>query len=133
MEQQAGKKNKQQKMEEKKMSYDCVCFTDLAYEFSSEEKKEIEKKIKRRLKYYNLGDYNQDKVDHIRQLKNELYTEIRLYNKSKYFQETSSRYASLDNFEISRMITDYLTTFDKITEEDMYAMLNFAIYLYWLR
>ena len=133
MEQQAGKKNKQQKMEENKMSYDFVCFTDLAYEFSSEEKKEIEKKIKRRLKYYNLGDYNQDKVDYIRQLKNELYTEIRLYNKSKYFQETSSRYASLDNFEISRMVTDYLTTFDKITEEDMYAMLNFAIYLYWLR
>ena len=133
MEQQAGKKNKQQKMEENKMSYDFVCFTDLAYEFSSEEKKEIEKKIKRRLKYYNLGDYNQDKVDYIRQLKNELYTEIHLDNKSKYFQETSSRYASLDNFEISRMVTDYLTTFDKITEEDMYAMLNFAIYLYWLR
>ena len=115
------------------MSYDYVCFTDLAYEFNPEEKKEIEKRIKRRLKYYNLGDYNQEKVDYIRQFKNELHAEIRLYNKSKYFQDTSSRYASLDNFDISRMVTDYLITFDKIAETDMYAMLNFAIYLYWLR
>ena len=116
-----------------KMSYDWVCFRELVYEFRSEENKETEKKIKRRLKYYNLGDYNQCKVDYIRQLKNELYYEIRLYNKSKYFQEKSSRYASFDNFDVSRMVTDYLATFDKIDEADMHAMLNLAIYLYWLR
>jgi hypothetical protein len=122
-----------EKMGNNKVSYDWVCFKELAYEFCSEENKETEKKIKQRLKYYNLGNYNQGRVDYIRQLKNELHTEIRLYNQSKYFQETKSRYASFDNFDISRMVTDYLTTFDKIAEADMCAMLNFAIYLYWLR
>jgi hypothetical protein len=120
-------------MGEKKLSYDFVCFVELAYEFRSEEKKETEKKIKRRLKYYNLGDYNQERVDYLRQLKNELDAEIHLYSKSKYFQETNNRFASLNNYDISRMVTDYLTTFDKITEADMDTMLNFAIYLYWLR
>jgi hypothetical protein len=42
--------------DDKKQTYDFICFTDLAYEFDLSEKKEIEKKIKRRLKYYNLGD-----------------------------------------------------------------------------
>ena len=120
-------------MNKKGVSYDSVCFTELAYEFRPEEKKETEKKIKRRLKYYNLGDYDQNRVDYIRRLKNELNAEICNYNKSKYFHGKGSGYASLDDFDISRMVTDYLITFDKILEVDMYAMLNFAIYLYWLR
>ena len=68
----------------KEQTYDFICFTDLAYEFDFSEKKEIEKKIKRRLKYYNLGDYKQDRVEYIRQLKNDLYSEISKTTKSKY-------------------------------------------------
>ena len=55
--------------DDKTQTYDFICFTDLAYEFDVCEKKEIEKKIKRRLKYHDLGDYNQGRVDYIRQLK----------------------------------------------------------------
>ena len=120
-------------MEDKKMSYDFVCFTDLANEISSEYKKETEKKIKRRLKYYNLGDYKQDKVDYIRQLKDELCAEIHLYNKSKYYQAKGRGYANIDDFDTSRMFTDYLKKYDRIAKSDMYGILNFAIYLYWLR
>ena len=72
-------------------------------------------------------------MDYIRRLKDELCAEIHLYNKSKYFQGKGRGYASLDDFDISRMLTDYLKTYDRISEADMYGMLNFAIYLHWLR
>lgn len=44
--------------QENEQTYDFICFTDLAYEFDFSDKKEAEKKIKRRLKYYKLGDWN---------------------------------------------------------------------------
>lgn len=55
-------------MEQKSnQSHDYICFSDLAYEFDFSNLKEAEKKIKRRLKYYNLGSYNQERVDYIRE------------------------------------------------------------------
>ena len=63
-------------------SYDYICFSDLAYEVDFSDPREIEKKIKRRLKYYNLASYDQERVDYIRQLKNELNAEISLHSKS---------------------------------------------------
>ena len=44
----------------KGQTYDFICFTDLAYEFAFTEKAEIEKKIKRRLKYYKLAPYSKE-------------------------------------------------------------------------
>ena len=49
-------------------SYDFICFTDLAYEFDFSDTKKAEKKIKRILKYYNLWEYDQERVDYIREL-----------------------------------------------------------------
>ncbi|MBN1639482.1 MAG: hypothetical protein JW866_10970 [Ignavibacteriales bacterium] len=49
--------------QENEHTYDLVCFTDLAYEFDFSDKKEAEKKIKRRLKYYKLGVYSQERVE----------------------------------------------------------------------
>lgn len=69
-------------------SYDYTCFTDLANEFGSSNPKDAEKKIKQRLKYYKLGDYNQERVDYLRLLKTDLYNEISLYSKSKYFNKS---------------------------------------------
>jgi hypothetical protein len=89
-------------------TYDFICFTDLAYEFDFSEKKEIESKIKRRLKYYKLGDYNQERVDYIRNLKNDLYIEISKYSKSKYYNKSKSNYADLNDFNLNKMSIDTL-------------------------
>ena len=87
-----------------KYTYDLVCFTDLAYEFDFSDKKEAEKKIKRRLKYYKLGDYSQERVEYIRELKNDLYQEIGLQTKSKYFSKSKSNFADLADFKLEKMI-----------------------------
>ncbi len=120
-------------MKKEKPTYDFVCFTDLVYEFNFSEKKETEKKIKRRLKYYKLGDYNQDRVDYLRQLKNDLYSEIFSGIKSKYFTKSASDYADLNDFDTEPMVSDYIEKYDKIDRNEMFGMINFAIYVYHLR
>ena len=40
------------------------------------EKKEIEAKIIRKLKYYNLGKFDLEKVEYLRTIKNDLFSEI---------------------------------------------------------
>lgn len=77
----------------KNMTYDFVCFCDLVYEFDEDESIKTEKKIRRRLKYYKLEPYKQERVNYIRQLKNELYSEISKYDKSIYFTEDHGKYA----------------------------------------
>jgi len=119
--------------QDNKHTYDLVCFTDLAYEFDFSDKKEAEKKIKRRLKYYKLGDYSQERVEYIRDLKNELYKEISLQTKSRYFSKSKSNFADIADFNFEKMTVDYLNRYDKISKSDMKGILNFAIYLYHMR
>jgi hypothetical protein len=114
-------------------TYNLICFTDLAYEFDFSDKKEAEKKIKRRLKYYKLGDYNQERIEYIRTLKNDLYAEIALGTKSNYFQKSKSNYADLADYKFEKMKLDYLKKYTSISENDMSGILNFAIYLYHMR
>ena len=114
-------------------SYDFICFTDLAYEFDLSDRKEAEKKIKRRLKYYNLGKYDQERVDYIRELKNDLYQEISRESRSKYFNKSGSNYADLADFDVEKMKSDFCEKYKKINSADMMGILNYAIYLYHLR
>jgi hypothetical protein len=126
-------KTNEKMIDGKEQTYDFVCFTDLAYEFNFSERKDIEKKIKKRLKYCKLGEYNQDRVDYIRQLKNDLYSEISQTTKSKYFQKSKSNYADLADFNIDRMAMDYSKKYDKVERNELRAMINYAIYLYHMR
>lgn len=114
-------------------TYNFICFTDLAYEFDVAEKKEIERKIRRRLKYYKLGDYDQDRVDYIRQLKNDLHSEISKGTKSRYFKKSKSKFSDLADFSIDRMVADYKKKYGKIEKSEIMNMINFAIYLYYMR
>jgi|TARA_B110000967_G_scaffold143370_1_gene146640 hypothetical protein len=106
---------------------------DLAYEFDFSDKKEVEKKIKRHLKYYRLGKYSQERVEYIRVLKNDLHTEITLGTKSKYFQKSKSNHADLKDYKFEKMKLDYIKKYDSISENDMSGILSFAIYLYHIR
>lgn len=119
--------------QENEQTYDLVCFTDLAYEFDFSDKKEAERKIKRRLKYYKLGEYSQERVEYIRNLKDDLCQEIRLQTKSKYFSKSKSNFADLEDFKFEKMTSDYLDKYSRINESDMRGILNFAIYLYHMR
>lgn len=115
------------------MTYDFICFTDLAYEFDFCEKKEAENKIKRKLKYYKSGEYNQERVDYIRQLKNDLYSEILKQTKSKYFHRSKSNYADQEDFDFEQMTIDYNKKYDKLNKNELSRMVLYAIYLYHMR
>ncbi len=119
--------------ETSEQTYDYVCFSDLAYEFDFCDLKEAEKKIKRKLKYYGLGKYNQDRVEYVRSLKNDLFREIRLYDKSKYYIPSKSEFAEFTDFDYEKMTSDFQKKYDKISNSDMSRILNFAIYLYYMR
>jgi glycerol-3-phosphate cytidylyltransferase-like family protein len=120
-------------IEGNEQSYDYVCFGDLAYEFDFSDLKEAEKKIKRKLKYYRLEKYDQERIDYVRELKNDLFKEISLQTKSKYFNQSRSNYADFTDFDYEKMKKDYLKKFEKISDSDMSRILNFAIYLYHMR
>jgi hypothetical protein len=118
---------------DQKQTYDFICFSDLSYEFEFSDKKEIEKKIRRRLKYHKLGEYNQSRVDYIRTLKNDLHSEIASGTKSKYFSKSNSIYAELADFNIDGMTADYAKKYEQVDEKEMIGIIHFAIYLYHLR
>jgi hypothetical protein len=105
----------------------------LAYEFDVTEYRETERKIKRRLKYYELEDYNQERIDYIRKLKNDLKGEIDLGAQSKYFEKSISELTDLKDYQLENMKSDFLKKYHLINEKDIEAILNFAIYLYYLR
>jgi hypothetical protein len=119
--------------EKSEHTYDYVCFGDLAYEFDFSDLKEAEKKIKQKLKYYGLGKYDQDRVEYVRSLKNELFKEIRLYNNSKYYIQSNSQFAEFTDFDYEKMKGDFLKKYEKIGYSDMSRIINFAIYLYYMR
>jgi len=119
---------------ESQYTYDLVCCTTLIYEFDFSDIKETNQKIKRKLKYHKLGDFDQIRIDYLRSLKNELQTEIYLYNKSKYYKKsTNSKYSDLADFNTDLMVADYIDKYNKVSKSDMYGIINYAIYLYYLR
>ncbi|AOP36323.1 hypothetical protein A0128_20095 [Leptospira tipperaryensis] len=114
-------------------SYDLICFGDLAYEFDSSEKKKIEKKIRRRLKYYALGEFDPDRVEYIRKLKDELREEFRNYQSSKYYKGATGMYSDTKDFDFESFLHEYQAMFPKILPDEMARILHFSIYLYYLR
>lgn len=72
-------------MTKEKQTYDFICFSELAYEFDSSVVNTTKSKIKRRLAYYQLGPYEPERIQTLRQLKVELHTEISKGSLSSYY------------------------------------------------
>jgi len=120
-------------MGETNQTYDFICFAKLAYEFDYSDKKETENKIKESLRYYKLDSYDQERVDYLRRLKNDLYIEISSTTSSRYYQGPSSKYAALEDFDVYQMADDYLKKYDTVDRDELIRMINFSIYLYYMR
>ncbi|HUH29337.1 hypothetical protein [Gelidibacter sp.] len=114
-------------------TYDYICFSDLAYECDSRGSKDVEKKIKRRLKYHHLAAYDQERVEYIRVLRDDLRREISLQSQSKYYHKSDSKYTDVSDFNIEKIILHYLETYTKINDSDMVQIIKFAVYIYYMR
>lgn len=120
-------------MKKNDLTYSTVCFSELAYERNIFDKIKIQKKIKRKLKYYNLESYNQEIVDNIRRLRNELFEEISLRKNATYFVNSFGKYARLEDFDIDKLETDYQKKYQNISKEELLKIINFAIFAFYLR
>ena len=114
-------------------SYDFLIFQELIYEYAPVKQAETEAKIKRRLKYYNLGPYRQERVDHIRMLRNELANEIKLLTRSKYYNKTPSVYAKMEDFDVSQMEIDYTSNYPLLSSADLREMIGWGVHMLYTR
>lgn len=119
-------------MDYRKETYDFICFSELAYEWDSSAKKNTETKIRKRLKSINW-EYNQQRIDYIRSLRNDLFNEISLSDKSKYFTKSNLEYADLSDFNIKQMETEFKMNYGEINNEDLLNIIEFAVYLFYVR
>lgn len=116
-----------------KMTYDFICFSELLYEYAEEENALTIKKIKRRIRYHKLGEYKKERVDYIRALKNALCAELSNPYRSAYYKKPPSGIAGLNDFDEAGLKKKYKKMFSRIADEDLYTIIAFAIYWYYLR
>lgn len=115
----------------KSLTYDYAIFSVLVYEPGPELSKRAVIKIKRKLKYYSLGKYDEKRVAYIWKLINEVYCEIMLRNKSTYYHKSDSEYAALNDYDFPRMKGDYLVKYPLIADRDIGDMLRFSIHIFY--
>jgi hypothetical protein len=81
-----------------------------------------DEKIRRGLKKNKLGPWDQGLVDELRELKDGIYGEIRLYCESRYYVGPNQIAAvTPDHFDLARMKTDARAKHPKIADIDEFV------------
>ncbi|MBA3683602.1 MAG: hypothetical protein H0W73_20925 [Bacteroidetes bacterium] len=114
-------------------TYDYACFIILAYEYGDNKIKDSEKKIKAKLKYHKLGAYDEARVNKIRELKEELSSEIHLYNKSKYYSSANKEFTDMEDFDQFKMTQDLSLKYSAIDKKELDSIVAMAIHLFHCR
>ena len=114
-------------------TYDTVCFHILAYEFDTDDPNAFDKKIRRKLASSGLGAYAPERIAILRSVKNELQREIGQFDRSRYYLKSTDQYAAMADFDIARMVDEFSSMYPSIAKDDLRGIVNFAIYLYYLR
>jgi hypothetical protein len=114
-------------------TYDYAVFQTLAYEFTRDDTKETERKIKGLLRRHDLGAYDQARIDLFRNLKNELQAEVGLMQRSRYYIGSTSEFAALEDFDSQKMVEELTSAYSSVSPSDMIGIVGFALYLYYLR
>jgi hypothetical protein len=105
----------------------------LVWESPFDDPKEAERKIRRRLRYHDIGPYQQERVDLLRRLKNETYREIRREGQSRYFAGQRGEDSAVEDFDINRLIGDLAASYPDVPREAIERFIPWVIYLHYLR
>lgn len=117
----------------KQTSYEDVVLGILAWEFSATDIKETEAKIKRKLKLKNIGKYDQQRVDRLRQLKDVVQIEVSKIRSSKYYSSSAGEFASMEDFDTLRMTEDFAAAFPEVPKQSIRQFVEYFIYLHYIR
>lgn len=115
-------------------SYDFAVFGVLAYEFSRDDPKDAERKIRRKLSRHHLGGYDQLRVDLLRRVKNDLQSEFSLQTKSLFYVGSlTPHFGSVEDFDQRKLAADLASKYPTVTLHDLGRMVSLGMYLYYLR
>ena len=112
---------------------DDIILEDLIHEFGPSYRREVESKIKRRLRYYQAGPYDQARVDRLRELQQLLLRELGNPRTSRYYVGAKGKYAALEDYDLDRLINDAAAAFPDVDRTQIADTVPFAAYLYYLR
>ena len=113
-------------------TYDEAVLGILNREFSCTDQKTIEHKIKRKLRRSKLGEYDEERIQRLRRLKEEVVAEIEKTKESDY-TKIESEFTELRDFDLDRMTSDWTLRFPDVSSHDIHNFIAGAIYLYYLR
>ena len=114
-------------------TYESEALGVLAYEFPFSDEAEAEAKIKRLLRRKKLGPYDAERIDILRQFKNELQQEIGRFDKSRFFIEFHGKYADMRDFDVPRLTEEMVEHYPQIQREEIEQFVPFCVFLYYLR
>jgi hypothetical protein len=115
-----------------KDSTEWLMFQALAYEFPSDDPRSFDTKVRRKLRRAGRP-FSQEMFDQVRSLKNDLQAEISKSSGSSFYVGGHTGLASLENFDFAALVGHYGALYPTIPEDGLRAMINFSIYLYYLR
>jgi hypothetical protein len=114
-------------------TYESEALGALAYEFPFSNKAEAETKIKRRLKRKKLGNYDPERINLLRALKDELQQEISKGEKSAWFTHRHDhRYVDMRDFNIDQLAKRMIKRYPHVPKKEINHFVPFCVFLYYL-
>jgi hypothetical protein len=114
-------------------TYEVEVLNVLAYEFSSSDQREAERKIKRRLRKKKLGAYDQTRIAALRAFKDDVQGELGKSDQSEYYTEPQGMYAEMQDWDVERLAQAMKARHSGLPETAIDSFLPFAILLYYLK
>ena len=105
----------------------------LRYEFSASEHAESEQKIKRRLRDKKLGPFDAERVSQLRALKDDMMSELRKTDKSRFYKSAERGCSDLGDWRFDTLLRHFQRRHPKVPADAIGGFLPFAIYIYYLR
>jgi len=120
--------------------YDDTVLWMLADEFSSSKKSDTEEKIRQKLQRKKLGEYDQERVDLLRRLKDVIQKEVLRGNESAYYTSPHGKrlpggehYVDLEDFDREKLADITVKKFPDVPRDVIGRFVEFAVFLYYLK
>jgi len=113
--------------------YEDAVLTILAREFSATDIKETEAKIKRKLRAKKIGEYDHQRVDRLRRLKDAVQTEVNKCRESNYYSKLAGEFADMKDFDTLRMTENFAAAFPEVPKQSIHEFVEYFIYLHYIR
>ncbi len=114
-------------------TYESEVLAVLAFEFSSSDHAESERKIKRRLREKKLGSYDQERIKFIRIFKDDVQEELGKFSKSHFYAGSHGKYSDMKDWDFDSLLLHMQEIHPNVSKAAIGSFLPYAIYLYYLR